>query len=217
MAAPYPMDIPKLDDMIRRYLDGESARSIANEFGISDSTLRDRLKKRGVKLRSRNDYPAHVEAAHAARRGQVESADLLEKRAIGRQQRVAGVSFLEVEVGRLLTARGVDYTPQLAVGPYNIDLAIERGSVAVEVIGGGYRSRTRARLPQRRKYLLDRGWHLIEVRRKRGTTDFVGADDHIVAFLDFSRSNPSAPREYRVIRSDGQLVSACRGDAYKAA
>jgi hypothetical protein len=94
---------------------------------------------------------------------------------------------------------------QKAAGKYNIDYAI--GSVAVEIVASisTMRSHRAGAFTKRMKDLGDLGWHVYVIRLLRGITD-VALDD-LGAFVEKASRNKSAPRQYRVIRSDGKAIS----------
>lgn len=67
---------------------------------------------------------------------------------------IAGATFLnnlgrwqiaERQRAAMLRERGVEVTEQLAVGRYNVDVALDESPVAVEVSGGGGNARRQAR------------------------------------------------------------------------
>lgn len=202
------LDIPNLDNLIQRYVDGESALKLANEIGVSDLVIRRRLKERGIVLRSRNAYPPHVEEAHAASRGRKASMGERIRRAITRERLQCGTSRREDEFVAILEKWGIPFTRQKAIGPYNIDVALTEVPIAVEVSAGGGAPRRRAIRRKRIEYILDRGWTLVEVKISGASAVFSPeVADHIIATADILRRNPSAPREYRMVRADGKLVS----------
>jgi hypothetical protein len=64
------------------------------------------------------------------------------------------------------------------------------------------------RAPERIRYILNAGWHLLMVRIDR-TAPFADATaDYIISYVKRARRHPSAPRQYRVIRRAGELVAS---------
>jgi very-short-patch-repair endonuclease len=127
------------------------------------------------------------------------------KMALTRQQRVTHQGAWEDDILRSF----VDGTPQWAVGPYNIDIAI--GTVAVEILDSAGRGSRQAYQVQRSKYLGDRGWHVYVIRpTKRGITPRVL--DDLRSFVDQACRNPAMPCQYRVVGGRGYLISAGRLD-----
>jgi very-short-patch-repair endonuclease len=148
--------------------------------------------------------------------GITKDPDVLERRAQNRERRAiadpmyAYISDHERQFRRLLEEAGENPIPQKAIGRYNVDLAI--GPVAVEILGGHWHSIKRQH-SIRTPYILNRGWHLIMVWSMfHDGTDWVymspAAAEYVVAFAQEARRNPPMVGEYRVIRSDGQLLAA---------
>lgn len=197
-----------LDDLIQRYANRESLSKIADETGISYWSVRKALMQAGVKIRTPQDYPAHVAEAHAARRGQRDSLAVKEARARTRQTFSLGTSLHEDAFAVLLDAAEVMYCRQFQLGPYNLDFALTEVPVAVELRGGGQNPQCRANRRHRIEYILDSGLTLIEVSPK-GTpgSSFVGAADYVIALVNELRRKPSSVREHRMIRPDGKPLS----------
>ena len=207
--------IPNIDDFLTRYLSGESENKLAKELGVNRFTFRRRLIEAGITPRNQSESetikwsqmaPAtranQVSAAHAAARGRVADFDELCRRAAARHGKMSNVSRQEIEVASLLKSRGVDIIHSFAVGPYVCDIGIP--PVMVEIWGGNWHPKPNE--AERVKYILDSGyWMLIVSITKRCPTSTAVADD-IIAFLDLARSNPTAEREYRMIRGNGEIV-----------
>lgn len=220
--------IPNIDAIIERYIAGESELSLAKEIGVSRPTLRSRLVERGVTIRNGSDANRErmkrlspedrkelAKAAHDKIRGSKRSKVELIRRAVKRQETLQYQSEAEKVLIQLLRDRGVlGIVPQKAIGPYNIDIAIEGQSVAVEVMGhsrarqaptlSGYKKRT--------PYLLNLGWDVIIVRVD-GTRYFLteAAADYIVSHIQEPGSNKSARGQYRVIGGNGELMAVRYG------
>ena len=116
----------------------------------------------------------------------------------------------QLSLAMWLRDRGIETIPQLTVGPYNLDLAAPY-SIAVEVHRENGMPHRRVDIVKRINYLCDAGWHCCYVWVNRaGLTE--SATDEVIAFIEFAKSNPSATREYRVIRGTGQRVTVSRND-----
>jgi very-short-patch-repair endonuclease len=131
------------------------------------------------------------------------------RRAITNEANCSRISAGERLMSSLLRERGIETTPQVAVGPYNVDLATD--TVAVEILGGSWHL-DKPGHPERIRYLLNAGWHLVfvwvDVRRfPLGEA----AADYVVAFVNEVRGCPPSISQYRVIRGDGREVT--RGGA----
>jgi hypothetical protein len=222
-------------EVVARYLAGESENGLARAYGTARTVIRARLLSAGVTPRAPREanrllaaaltpeeQRQRLAAAHAAARGrplpravQVARAQTTERLAReGQRARSAGEQLLQ----DWLAARGVPTVPQRAVGIYNVDLAA--GAVAIELYGGTWHTTGRhaARAPERARYLFDQGWHLVIVwsdLRRGPLTE--GAADYIRAFVEETRREPTAARQYRVLWGTGEEVARGGADADEVA
>jgi len=209
--------IPNLDDLLQRYIEGESENALAKEAGVNRCTFRKRIIDAGIVPRSQSEAEKikwgrmtpkqrkrQVAAAHEAARNRDVSFKELCKRANTRQGNLAyNVSRSEIVLGRWLDSMGIDVVHNLAVGPYNCDIGT--GAVAVEVWGGSWHPKPGE--VERTKYILDSGHHMLIVdldyRRfplSRSVTEYV------VALLELASSDPTAIRQYWMVRGDGEII-----------
>lgn len=220
----FPRDV---DDVIRRYEAGERIEDIAAVFDMTGSSLRKGLRNRGYSLRSGAESmrlrmaalgpdgrQAQSAAAHAAVRGITRTADDLAKRAAGKERSQAHISENDRQLGRMLADAGLAITYAKAIGPYNADIAT--AGIVVECYGGGWHGggRALARFDQRTRYILDAGWSVavVWIDQRRHPLS-VAASEYVVALADIAGRDPSAPRQYRVIRGTGEeLVRGCSKD-----
>jgi very-short-patch-repair endonuclease len=206
------------DDLVQRYLAGESEKALAESLSVSRPTIRRHLIEAGVEPRGRSDAmylrmgktkPEErkrlASAAHAARRGYKCSPEELAERAKAIEINARGnISPAEEALANALRNQGVEVVQQKAIGPYNVDVAAD--SVAVEILGGQWH---RARRHGKRlRHILDAGWDVIYiwvdgVRFPLGP----GAAEYVIAHLQFRNGNPAAPRCYRVIRGTGEFLT----------
>ena len=209
--------VPNLDDLLRRYVAGESENALAKESGINRFTFRTRLVEAGIIPRSQSEAElikwsrmsarkraTQVAAAHEAARGRkVSFAEKCRRAKAIEGSKTHSVSDNEIVLGNWL--RGMGYAPihNLAVGPYNCDLGIS--AVAVEVWGGGWHPKPNE--ADRFKYILDAGHHImivdLEQRRFPLSRKVL---QHIIALIEFAGSNPTITREYRMVRGNGEFV-----------
>lgn len=205
-------------DIVARYLAGESVNQLAHAFGVSRRTIDKRLDAAGVERRGSTEANRAMAAgrtpeenlrlmaaAHRAQRGRRKPLEQKIKAAATRERLQTHVSDHEKQLAEALRARGIQVTPQKAIGPYNVDLA--SGSIAVEVFGGGWHAYGihRKRTPERLRYILDEGWNLVIVWASANRWPVgPGACDYIVAFAQEASGDPSMRGEYRVIFGDGQ-------------
>jgi Helix-turn-helix domain len=213
------------NDLVQRYVAGESEKALAEAFGVSRQPIRRLLIESGVPIRGRSeamyarmantspeDRAKLSDAAHAAVRGVPKSAEFLLARAAGVERRGASygnVSAAEQILMKTLEAQGLKVTPQKAIGPYNVDLAT--GTVAVEVFGGGWH-RTKSH-GERLRYILDAGWDMIYIWVDgRHFPLAAGAAEYVIAHAEIRDRDPAAPRGYWVIRGGGQFVAKGSAD-----
>ena len=212
-----PLD---LDDLVRRYRSGTSEKALAEHLQTSRPVIRRRLLEAGISPRNRSaaelmkwsQMSAHkrnaqVAAAHEATRGRPIKLSAKLKGAATRERLCLGTAPMEFKVADALRARGLETVPQQAIGPYNCDLGAF--PVAVEIFCGNWHwhGRHMRRSPERIRYILNAGWHLLMIRfapRERFTDT---AADYVVAYVQESRCNPAAVREYRVIQGAGELLT----------
>jgi len=207
----------------RLYVEGGlTSTEIAARYGVLGTTAAGWVQAAGLSrtasevMRRRmgrataEERTAITEAANAARRGQRDPLERLIRRAATREQRGLGTSALDRQMRVWLRETDPSTAPTLgkAIGPYNVDVAVSP-SIAVELWGGAWHRKGRAlnRHRQRTRYLLDAGWHLVVVEcANDGFALSRGAADYVLAFREQVGSDPTARREYRVVRGTGQEV-----------
>lgn len=216
------IDIPELPDILTRYIAGESEQSLSLEFGLSRTVLRRRIIEAGITPRTISDTmkmrwksassdqrARMLNPAHNATKGITPTQARMAKAALTRQINKSRDSVVERYLIAMLQERGISVIPQLAVGIYNIDIAINESSIAVEIFGGGWHASGKhaARFFERNKYILNQGWSLIIVwLDARHYPLGVGCADYIVARIEELRLNPSLVSQYWVIRGNGNLA-----------
>ena len=214
--------LPTPDDLIPRYRGGESELALSKSYGISRIALRRMLVDGGAEIRGRSEAgknraskmtaeerKSQVSKAHDAVRGKAVEESVLVKAAQARQMNPRPPSTGERKLLAMLRKRGLRPHREVAVGRYNVDLAVP--GVAVEVLGGKWHG-YKATHHRRTKAILDAGWHIIFVWNHDRVPLDAGAADYIVGFCEETGRHPSSVREYRVIRGDGELVSSGSAD-----
>lgn len=233
---------PDENDLIQRYLSGESAIDIANSLGCSAVPVYRVLRERGairsmksasqarwsrqderVKTSAANvrvwqnrtdaERAAQLASAHAAARGR--KADMEERcrRALSREGRLDSRSSLEPLFFSAMRDRGVIFDGmQTAIGPYNADFTI--GRIAVEVRGRGFDDDFRSRFENRMRYFLDAGWSVLWfIFTDRHWVMTPDVADYIASHIQEACSNPPSPCEYRMIWGAGEFISTrCSDD-----
>lgn len=221
---PYKRPDIDTDDVIRRYVAGESELSIARSYGANRESIQRRLRKAGVTRRSgseanllrmgrmtADERRANAAAANAAARNRVVSDAERARRAqtVYDSGTTRWVSPYEVQLTGMLQQRGVECKPQFPVGKYNIDIAC--GSVAVEVHRHSGQPHRRPILRERIEYLINNGWSVMYVWvSPHPTSTFCtitdDCADKVTAFVEESNRSPSARGQYRVVRGSGDDV-----------
>jgi hypothetical protein len=223
---PRPRLAVPIAELLSRYHAGESEKALATAFGVSRPAIRKRLLEAGITPRdgsaamllrmastTAEQRASLSAAAHAAVRGKRQSDAHRFAIAATRQRLQHGTSPAELKLAAMLAARGIATIPQQAIGPYNCDLGA--GPVAVEVFGGGWHwsGHHVLRAPERFRYILDAGWHILAVKidsKRSPLTDATA--DHVAAYIEAARRDPARRREYRVIGSAGETLAAGSAD-----
>lgn len=205
MTPPRFVEIPDIETYAARYLAGEGLNNLSIDANVAMGTMTKRLRKHGVRIR-----PSSTDAAHAAVRGKRQSAEHLRRRAATNQRGLAHVGPYEVVFADLLAVRGCEFTQQAAIGKYNVDFALEVPGVAVEIVSGGGKGNTYRTRPQRLEYILDQGWHVVEVMVaapwEGGPVG--GSADYVVALAKLTSGQPSGRGHHWMVWGDGQPYAA---------
>lgn len=217
--------VPNLDDLIQQYRAGTSMKQLADGAGISRPKLVREFRARGEPLRGRSaaeslkwqtlrqDRAAVVRQtrrAWEAVRGRIVPFEELCRRARTREERQIHRFLYEREVEAELVTRGVRCTPQKAVGPYNLDLALDEPRIAVEIIGCQMVSKRRAAYPKRLEYICNAGWLLVLVVIKganRLGADYARIAKQIIVYAELSSRNPALRGKYGVIGRNGEPMT----------
>lgn len=208
MAAPiwHTLDAENLS---KRYLAGESLDSIADDIGVNRQTLTRALERYGIEIRTAQW------GWNQRRRGQKAGATELHRKAQWKQRTLIKEGAGERLLGSWLVEMGFPYTPQLAVGPYNLDLAV--GNIAVEVHMASRQPSSSPGTRKRIEYLLNHDWSVIYIWISHSHFLTEAAAYEVVA-LDYRLSRlPSGGREYRVVRGDGEFFSTIQYEPHQVA
>lgn len=220
-----------VDNLIELYNSGESVKQLAHLFGIARSVVCLRLRSHGIMPRGRSESmylrmartaPEErarlSDAAHAAVRGHRRTEEELCKRAVTRQQSGKFATPIEIRLAEMLEDRGLRTVKQMAVGSYNIDVAITEPPIAVEIFGGNWHAggRHAERYRKRCDYLLDHGWVPVIIWVVRDYPLQEGAADYLVALVEAVRFDKTAFQQEQVIRGDGQFTTlGCNNLKYR--
>lgn len=212
------IEFPNPNYWIERYISGVSVNKLSCEAGVSRSVIGRLLTENGVALRTQSESERvkwdrmsseqrrrQVKAANIAVRGKTKTRGAKIRQALGKEKYLTNVSPVESVLADRLTG-SFSTTQQKAIGFYNVDIAVNIPTVAVEIFGGGWHSygRHKNRFAKRTKYILDSGWHMLIVwvdgrRYPLGETGI----SKIVSFVDEAGRLPSGIRQYGVILGNG--------------
>lgn len=209
------------NDLVERYNGGESENALSKRYEVSRTVVRRNLVIAGAHIRNQSESESvkwarmtakqravQVSAAHDAARGRIHTEAEKVKRAKRVEELRLHVSESERTLAAMLNERGIDTRPQQAIGIYNCDLGAF--PVDIEIWGGNWHwsGEHMERTPRRIHHILNTGWHvlIVNVTKRFPLTDETA--DYIAAYVKRARRNPSAPREYRVIRSSGQVLAS---------
>lgn len=205
MTPPRTVEVDDIDGYVVRYLAGEGLNTLAIDANVAPGTMAKRLRGAGVAIR-----PRSTEAANVAARGSKRSPATLALRAARNAEALSHVGPHEQTFATLLNDLGCQYIQQHIVGKYNVDFALEAERVAVEVVSGGGNKSVAAGRRERIEYLLDRGWHVVEIMmigRCRGVVTRAAAE-YVIALAKLSRGQPSGQGHHWMIWGDGEAYAA---------
>lgn len=203
-----------VDDLVQRYLAGESEKSLSERYQIARNGIRARLRAANIEPRGRSEamyvrmaqtIPEErrrlAEAAHVMRRGQRDQPETVrvrtQRRARTNRSRAWIIGRGELELFDYLTDHGLVAKSQQAVGPYNIDISV--GNVAVEVHATNNHPRSAWGVPKRIEYLTERRWQVIYLWTPKAVIE-ERCLDQMIALCERLDGLPPVRGEYWVIR-----------------
>jgi very-short-patch-repair endonuclease len=215
-----------LDALIERYVAGETVQKLSLESGVNRRRIELAVKRAGHELRtmreavglryarmSVSERRSITAKANIAKRGRKASESSQERRARTCEKTLQLASRADLILAVWLAQRGECFTPQKAVGPYNIDIAVDALLVAVEVNGDWHYFPDRAGAEsKRREYLFHQGWRLVDVclsAQNGRTWKYLrpACADKIVALLNGLRAGEPGFGQHCVIGGDGELLA----------
>jgi very-short-patch-repair endonuclease len=212
-------DIPgrlNVNDLIKLYQGGTSAIQLAKRLNVSDWSIRKCLTTAGIKLRNRSEvnaltrqqHPDWADAAHVAARGRRQTWNEMCQKALAQQLSVTHTTPMENALAEEIRQQGCAVIQQLAIGPYNADIAL--GSVAVEVCGrhpNGLKSGSLKRL----RYIGNAGFSVmfcvISSKRKHYPIPLSRYAAHIISIAQKTSHNPPLRGQYWVVSGDGKIFA----------
>lgn len=180
-----------------------SCIEIASRYDITATAVAARLRRAGYQLRSCRD--SQLESAKrrtpSQRMDRVRAAH--QRIPLAREERGEFDSPVERRLHGLIKRAG-PFTIQKAIGRYSVDMATD--SIAVEISGGRWNGRRSSR--ERTDYILNAGFHVIEIVCDRGHGFHPIAAHQVVAVMDLLKWLPPTIRQYWVIWGSGEFLSS---------
>lgn len=140
--------------IIYYYQRGVASYLIAKKFGVSNSYVRNLIKKSGIKIRGHNitnkmsarrrtpeENARITKAAADANRGSSHSAIHRSKLALSREKNPTIDPVYELPLVNLCKKQGIKVVPQKAFYKFNVDLYFVEKNVVVEIFGGGFHNK----------------------------------------------------------------------------
>jgi very-short-patch-repair endonuclease/transcriptional regulator with XRE-family HTH domain len=211
---------------VTEYMAGRTMKQTCKDFGISNKRLEKAIVKAGFVARTlrqsvglrytrmtKFERQSLCAKANIAKRGSNANEVSLERRAKTMEATLQLASRADLILGVWLAQKGVKFTPQKAVGRYNLDISIDELLVAVEVNGDWHYFPDRiANETKRREYLLNLGWRIIDVSLTASKTRpwkylRPACADKIISLLNIGGGNESSFGKYCVIGGDGERLA----------
>ena len=149
---------------------------------------------------------ANTGPAHAARRGQKESVELLVRKAASRFRLRLHIGEHERVIAKVLDAKGLTFAQQFPLGKYNLDFLLTEDRVAVEIVSGGGNKRVAKGRGERSKCILNQ-YNLIEIRLgHQRTIHCAEVVNQLIAYIEEFRRDHASRGEHRMIRADGRPI-----------
>lgn len=209
-------------EVVKLYGAGTSENQLAKQFNVSRNVIRRVLTENNAHIRNQSESESvkwanmtneqrinQVKRAHDTVRNLPKSffADMAVKQAKTKEATLSKVGALEAEFIEALGHEFEVVTPQKAVGPYNIDIAI--GNTAIEVHINTSHPHSHPYYTKRIVKLLKAGYNVIYI--KIGSQAFVHrAAKQICALINATQWDKSNIRQYWMIRGTGELVTVGR-------
>lgn len=155
------------------FAEGISVKQIAIRLGLGRDAVVGAIRRAGAEQRGRSaamfvrmaaatpeERARLASAAHVASKGKPRT-DIAKARRAATMMRLAKSTELESVFVAALRLAGFDVVPQLAEGPYSIDIAIPSRRVAVEIDPGHWHDRKSDVDNLRDEYLRGAGWDVV--------------------------------------------------------
>lgn len=216
------------EKVIKLFNDGFSVNKIHKTVGIQRSTVNRILEINGMEPRSRSDAEKlkWSQMSEKQRKNQVKAAhkrcdeigythlknksnEHLHKTALNRFISHSEVGISENNFAKWIMAKNLPCVQQAPIRGYNIDALV--GNIAVEIHNSTTAPHFEDTKVRRIKYLLNSGFYVLYIKIQSSPL-IIAAADYTEAFFNFASSNKSTFTEYRMIRGNGDFMTAMRFD-----
>jgi len=210
-----------IDNLLKMYQSGMLLCEIGDELEVSWQTIRNRLLKVGYPVRSmsetrrisashatQEERRRRAQAANTAVRGMRRTMEDLCKRARGKELMQSHVTRIEIVCAQMLVDAGFLCINQKAIGPYNVDIAITKPPIAVEIFGGHWHcsGRHADRFRKRFDYIINAGWLPVIIWVTRDYPLEIGAIKYIVSISKKMCGGESVGRKEHMIFGNGKTT-----------
>lgn len=210
-----------INDLLKLYNSGMLLCELGEYFGVNYNVIRNRLIEIGYPLRSISESHKisasrstpeerrrRAKAAHDAVRGKRQSFEHRCKIAKTREIKQVGITRIERIAGKMLVDYGFSIVFQKAIGKYNVDIAITKPSIAVEIFGGHWHTTGHhaARFRKRIDYIINSGWLPVIIWVTRNYPLEIGAIKYIISLSKKLSSGKTMGSKEHMIRGDGKFT-----------
>lgn len=206
-----------IDNLISRYLAGESAKKLAADFGFSRQVVYRVLRNANITPRNRSESmytrmsqttPEErkrlASAAHEAKRGLANTPEMLHKRALAHKR---FIGIFEQEFIDALSNAGIPVTPQFPFLSYNLDICC--GNIAVEIDTQGGIPTHKPKTMKRIVECLHAGMNMLYVAIPPKCTSIpLECYEQVISIVKACRTNPPVRCQYWVVRRTGEIYTS---------
>jgi hypothetical protein len=219
------IEIPNIDNVIKRYYSGISLNQLSKEIGITRITLTRRFKSLGVNLRSQSDSERikwskmseqqrkrQVQKAHESTRGRVVSTSEKVKRAKSAYFNAFKKGLHETEISEILNYLGYKSFIQKNFGIYNIDISVHGFPICIEIQSNNHQSLRKPKNIKRIKYILNRKQFLLYViiDQSQNPILYESITNKIISYLNILSTDKSICGKYAMIGRNGKSFTSPR-------
>jgi transposase-like protein len=205
--------------IIADYESGVSMKQLAKRYGICRDVIYRRFAESGITPRNRSEsmylrmkqstpeerskLAANAHEVIRNKPPEFHQANAI-KQAISKQRTRSKVGIFEDIVIDAL--KELNPIWQLAIGPYNIDIAC--GNIAIEIHNNWRNPHAYPFYTKRIKYLLECGWNVVYIKLGESVLIDKPTLNKIVSVCKSASLNPSGRCEYWMIRGTGEFIAS---------